>query len=69
MWACVWKDPAAAKDYLAYAARHDHGNVLGAMLTSWYGADSFLDAFEGKSGCKEQSLGEVKVYNLLKAIK
>ena len=69
MWACVWKDPAAAKDYLAYAARHDHGNVLGAMLTSWYGADGFLDALEGKPGCKEQSLGEAKVYNLLKAIK
>ena len=39
------------------------------MLTSWYGADGFLDALDGKPGCKNESLGEAKVYNLLKAIR
>ena len=43
--------------------------MLGALQTSWYGADGFLDALEGKPGAKSQSTGEVKVYNLLKSIR
>lgn len=64
MWACVWNSVPAAKEYLGYARKHDCGSILGVMLTSWYGADGFLDAFDGKSGA-DKSKGEVEVYRLL----
>ena len=48
-WVCPWRYLDHAKLFIDYAKRHERNhNLVGIMLTTWYGFADFADAVEGK---------------------
>lgn len=69
MLVCPWRYVDNARKFFDYAVSHDHGNIEGIMLTTWYSSRSIIDAINGDDISAEDDSVKDSILNIARTYK